>query len=323
MDILVSVIIPVYNAERYIGRCLESVNAQTLREIEIICVDDASTDATLSILEEWRRKDQRIRVVHNSENMLESISRNIGLDAATGKYVSFIDADDWIDGDYLETMLSTARQTGFPVVVNANYMLDYENGIKKSAPIGSFGFIKEDVNRYPSFERQNRFPPVVWARLYDRNWLVVNNIRFPQTRWGGGDITFCGLCTMLQKEGYIIKGPWYHYFQHSTSLMRNKEYNFWNVTGFKFLYDEFKARGISKDGLRLFFAGPMVIDSEQKFNTLRDFFSEIKDDVLNRRDLYAPLDVYSLETICSCASYAEFMERFNPNLAASFIRKIR
>ena len=319
---MISVIIPVYNTERYIDRCLESVTSQSVSDIEVICVDDASTDGTPALLEAWKERDPRVRVIRNAENMLESVSRNVGLEAARGDYVYFIDSDDWIDQGYLEAMLEHAGKSGLPVVIDANYLHEYENGAKSTFP-GDFGFIKDGETSYIPREIHNHFPPVVWSRLYRKDWLDANDIRFPDTRLGGGDVTFTGLTTLLLDEGYVFRGPWYHYFQRPTSLMRNKEYNYWNILGFRFLYDELNARGVSMDGLRMFFAGPIMVDSEQKFDILHSFFPKIQDAVLSRRELYTPLDLFTLETICSCESYSDFRLKYSPNLAATFIRKIR
>ncbi len=319
---MISVIIPVYNTERYIDRCLESVTSQSVSDIEVICVDDASTDGTPALLEAWKERDPRVRVIRNAENMLESVSRNVGLEAARGDYVYFIDSDDWIDQGYLEAMLEHAGKSGLPVVIDANYLHEYENGAKSTFP-GDFGFIKDGETSYIPREIHNHFPPVVWSRLYRKDWLDANDIRFPDTRLGGGDVTFTGLTTLLLDEGYVFRGPWYHYFQRPTSLMRNKEYNYWNILGFRFLYDELNARGVSMDGLRMFFAGPIMVDSEQKFDILHSFFPKIQDAVLSRRELYTPLDLFTLETICSCESYSDFRQKYSPNLAATFIRKIR
>lgn len=319
---MISVIIPVYNTERYIDRCLESVTSQSVSDIEVICVDDASTDGTPALLEAWKERDPRVRVIRNAENMLESVSRNVGLEAARGDYVYFIDSDDWIDQGYLEAMLEHAGKSGLPVVIDANYLHEYENGAKSTFP-GDFGFIKDGETSYIPREIHNHFPPVVWSRLYRKDWLDANDIRFPDTRLGGGDVTFTGLTTLLLDEGYVFRGPWYHYFQRPTSLMRNKEYNYWNILGFRFLYDELNARGVSMDGLRMFFAGPIMVDSEQKFDILHSFFPKIQDAVLSRRELYTPLDLFTLETICSCESYSDFRQKYSPNLAATLIRKIR
>lgn len=99
MQPIVSIIIPVYNAEKYLCDCLDSIVNQTLQDIEIICVDDKSTDNSLSVLEKWAEKDSRIRIIAQRENTRQGGARNVGMDCARGKYLWFIDADDYIDID--------------------------------------------------------------------------------------------------------------------------------------------------------------------------------------------------------------------------------
>ena len=100
---LISVIIPVYNVEEYLDRCLESATLQTYKNIEIILIDDGSTDNSGKMCDEWAQKDKRIKVVHQ-ENKGVSASRNRGICEAKGKLISFIDSDDEAYSDYLETM---------------------------------------------------------------------------------------------------------------------------------------------------------------------------------------------------------------------------
>ena len=318
----ITVILPVYNTGKYLDRCLDSLLGQSFRDFTLLCIDDGSSDGSGSTLDARAAVDDRIRVVHLPENHGVPYARNLALDLAESEYIYFMDSDDWIDQGYLEAMLEHAGKSGLPVVIDANYLHEYENGAKSTFP-GDFGFIKDGETSYIPREIHNHFPPVVWSRLYRKDWLDANDIRFPDTRLGGGDVTFTGLTTLLLDEGYVFRGPWYHYFQRPTSLMRNKEYNYWNILGFRFLYDELNARGVSMDGLRMFFAGPIMVDSEQKFDILHSFFPKIQDAVLSRRELYTPLDLFTLETICSCESYSDFRQKYSPNLAATFIRKIR
>ena len=108
-DILVSIIVPVYNAENYLPKCLDSLIAQTLSAIEIICVNDGSVDNSLKILEEYSKKDSRIVVV-NQQNKGVSSARNVGLELAKGEFVGFVDSDDWIDCDYYEKLYNYAKE---------------------------------------------------------------------------------------------------------------------------------------------------------------------------------------------------------------------
>ena len=114
MEPKVSVIIPVYNVEPFLARCLDSVVGQTLRDIEIICVDDGSPDRSIDILNRYAAEDARIRVI-SQENRGLGGARNRGFDAATGEFVLYVDSDDWIDPAYCERLYEAARETGADV----------------------------------------------------------------------------------------------------------------------------------------------------------------------------------------------------------------
>ena len=103
----VSVIVPVYNTERYLAKCLDSIIAQTMRDIEIICVDDGSTDSSLEILTAYAGKDARIRVIHKENGGLVS-ARKAGIKAARGTYIGYVDSDDWIEPRMYERLYECA-----------------------------------------------------------------------------------------------------------------------------------------------------------------------------------------------------------------------
>lgn len=107
--IKVSIIVPVYNVEEYLKECLESIINQTLKEIEIICINDGSTDNSLNILENYAQKDSRITII-NKKNEGQSIARDIGVEKATGEYLGFVDSDDWIDLNYFEEMYNSVKK---------------------------------------------------------------------------------------------------------------------------------------------------------------------------------------------------------------------
>ena len=106
---LVSVIIPAYNIEDYIGRCLDSVLSQTYKNLEILVVDDGSSDCTGEILDDYEKKDQRIRVIHK-ENGGVSSARNIGIEAATGDYIGFVDGDDLMEPEMYKTLVNLLKE---------------------------------------------------------------------------------------------------------------------------------------------------------------------------------------------------------------------
>lgn len=122
-DIDVSVIVSVYNGEKYLKKCLNSLQEQTLENIEIICINDGSTDNSLKILNDYANNDNRIKVI-SKENAGAGSARNIGLDNVNGKYVSFVDADDWVDLDMLEKLYNISESKGTDIVIFK--MLDYD-----------------------------------------------------------------------------------------------------------------------------------------------------------------------------------------------------
>ena len=124
----VSVIVPVYNVEKYLGECLDSVLRQTLKDIEIVCVDDGSTDSSAKILADYAAKDSRIKVVTQANAGL-SAARNAGMDAASGEYVCFIDSDDWIVDDAMERCVAACDRDGLDqFVFGCSVMADENDG---------------------------------------------------------------------------------------------------------------------------------------------------------------------------------------------------
>lgn len=107
--IKVSIIVPIYNVEKYLPKCLESIINQTLKDVEIICINDGSTDNSLSILKEYANRDSRIQII-NTQNKGIAAARNFGINVATGEFLGFIDSDDWIDLDFFEKLYLTAKK---------------------------------------------------------------------------------------------------------------------------------------------------------------------------------------------------------------------
>lgn len=317
-DPLVSVIIPVHNTEPYLNRTLASLTSQTLRELEVICVDDGSTDGSPAILQDWARQDSRIRIITFQRNQGVSAARNAGFDSSWGGHIYFLDSDDWIDADYLEAMYAKARETGQDVVVNANYVNEFEDKAK-NAPSGDFGFIHGE-GFYPTGQVQTFFPPVIWARLYKREYLSRIGIRFPQVKGGAEDIYFSGLAELMQRQSYVFRGPFHHYWQREGSLMHQKTNGYYYLQSFKLLYDELMRRNIPTEDIRLFYAGPMILDTQEKFDFVRSFMLEIEEQVRRHPHLYVAHDLFLLDAVTSCSDYTEFLSKYNPNIALAFIR---
>ena len=179
---LVSVIIPVYNVEKYLRQCLDSVINQTLKDIEIICVDDGSTDNSLKILQEYKEKDNRITIL-TQQNQYAGVARNNGLKIATGKYLSFLDSDDFFELNMLEEMYNRAENDQSDVVV-CEYTV-YDNQTKR---------LRWDVEIEPRFDKFSVFSfkdmpdllcgvcnPNAWTKLFKRDLFINNNLQFDNT----------------------------------------------------------------------------------------------------------------------------------------------
>jgi glycosyltransferase involved in cell wall biosynthesis len=132
---LVSVIVPVYNVEPYLAAALDSICAQTYRNLEILLIDDCSTDASPEICADYAQRDSRIRVLRNAVNCGQAVARNVGLDAAQGEYVAFVDSDDLISPDYIEVLLRGVMPSGKSVAVVGFGTLGVETAANNSRGI--------------------------------------------------------------------------------------------------------------------------------------------------------------------------------------------
>lgn len=139
--IKVSVLVAVYNAEEFLSECLDSLLAQTMREIEVICVDDASTDNSLKILREYADKDDRIKVIHLSQNSGQAHARNVALKEASGEYVCFLDSDDWFAPDSLKQCCDVFEKNPDTDSVLFRLMMYYDENNNNEYPMEKFDVI--------------------------------------------------------------------------------------------------------------------------------------------------------------------------------------
>ncbi len=183
-EVKVSVIVPVYNVRNYLPKCLDSIIGQTLKEIEIICVNDGSTDGSDKVLEEYAKKDSRIRIV-NRENGGLSAARNTGMPYATGKYIGFVDSDDYIDHAMYELMYYNAEHFNSQMVICANHKLDDTTGIVfDDDPYYTLGYFPKELNNrafnhYDTKSFFQDFCVMAWNKLYLRSFLEEKHARFP------------------------------------------------------------------------------------------------------------------------------------------------
>ena len=173
---IISVIVPVYNVEKYLSQCLDSILAQTFKDFECICVNDGSTDGSLDILQEYAKKDDRIKIIIQ-ENKGLSAARNVGIREAIGQYISFVDSDDWVDKNYLQILYRTIENTNSEVVV-CNYEKYYEKEDKFSSNIFPQGS-KISCNDNLSLKISKGYTqPTVWTKIIKMKLLKEKMIVF-------------------------------------------------------------------------------------------------------------------------------------------------
>ena len=215
----VSVIIPVYNTEQYLARCLDSLLNQTLKDIEIICVDDGSTDKSPKILDEYAFQDNRILVIHK-ENSGAGDSRNRGLDVAHGKYVCFVDSDDWIDSDFLEKLFFRASADNLDWV-KGNVFLEYSKFRRLSN-------LHKEIHKQLALGKNMAccLSRDWWSILYKKEIIEKYNLKF--TNYHLAEDTLFLISYLCYAEKFaLVDETYYHYFQRSNSLVHTYRPDDW------------------------------------------------------------------------------------------------
>ena len=316
----ISVIIPVYNSERFLERSIDSAFSQTLSDLEIVCVDDSSTDGSADILARKSKEDSRLRVITLQENLGAGMARNRGLEASRGDYVFFLDSDDWMDPDYLESMYSHALATGQDVVVNANYIEEFEDP-KNNKKSGRFQFVKEGDGFYPPYQVQRKFMCSLWTRLYRRGFLNDNNIRFLPGKGGGEDVYFVGLAEMLQERSYIFCGPYYHYYNTEGSLSRSPNIWFQCFKYYKALFKELQDRSKPLDTIQVFLMRLANLDTQSKYNEVREFLLNVSDLIHANLRKYDFSDLVFVDSVLECHDLEDFKAKYKSNYIVSFVKR--
>lgn len=214
----VSIILPVYNVANYLPKCLDSLLNQTLEDIEIICVDDSSSDNSLQVLQNYAAKDKRIKVL-NQPNSGPGVARNQGIKEAKGEYIGFVDPDDWVDENMFEKMYSAAKANDADLVECGLLSHSEKTGaskmkIKLPSVIPQRVFNWRDNPQYIF----DIFSPA-WNKLCRSSLLHENNILFSPGRYAEDHI-FTVSVRLLARKAYFINEPLYHYLLRKKSLTR-------------------------------------------------------------------------------------------------------
>lgn len=215
--IKVSVIMPVYKVEEYVGKAIESIQAQTLKEWEFLIVDDGTPDRSGEICDEYAAKDDRIHVIHK-ENGGAPSARNMAIEMAKGEYFYFLDSDDWAEPKMLEDMYNLAKRDNAQLVVagfyidtyigNGNYMTD-DYVVADAVYPNKDEFRK---NAYKLFDKNLLYTP--WNKLYEAKYIMENNLRFPTTFWD--DFPFNVSIVRNVERVTVTSKQYYHFLRART-----------------------------------------------------------------------------------------------------------
>lgn len=210
-DNMFSVIVPVYNVEKYLDKCLASILGQTFKDYECIIVDDGSPDNSNTIIDNYVKKDQRFKVIHQ-KNMGLSAARNVGLDIAKGDYITFIDSDDYIANDYLEKFASKITSTDADIVI-CGFIEVYAEYIKE---VSSKSENTDEIKKNILADVLHAYP---WNKCYKKD--LFQNIRFPVNKIFEDLLTIPEVCLNAHKIVCIHEKLYYYNRQNLNSITSN------------------------------------------------------------------------------------------------------
>lgn len=224
MNQKISVIVPIYNVEKYLNRCIKSIVNQTYHDLEIILVNDGSTDHCGEICDAWKEKDERIKVVHKSNGGL-SDARNMGMEVSTGNYIGFVDSDDWIDVSMYEQLMKIMIQNKCDIVSCGFRRVEKEELKNESKEVQFVQYNSESA--LEAMITENGMYQVVWNKLYKRS--MVEDILFEKGKYNEDEFWSYQVIGRAKKV-IAIKNIYYNYFQRENSII-NETYSLKRLDG--------------------------------------------------------------------------------------------
>lgn len=212
----ISIILPIYNAEKYISKCIESLISQTFKDIEVICINDGSKDSSLSILEEYAQKDDRIKVI-SQPNSGPATSRNNGLKNSSGEYIMFCDSDDWYELNMCELMYKTITGNNVDVVCCNASVIDEEENLERIEDISYY------TNKYIGKKNIDNnlisnTNVMLWNKIFKRSIINKYNICFPD-KYEADDDCFYMQYMSVSDNIYFLEDKLYNYLRRASSIM--------------------------------------------------------------------------------------------------------
>lgn len=310
----ISVILPIYNTKEELKKCLSSICNQTYNNLEIICIDDGSTDGSENVLDEFAGKDSRIIAIHQV-NGGESNARNVGLRKATGEYIAFCDCDDWIDSNMYQVLIEAMEKDNLDMVASGWYKEVNEKGtwkteeIKNKLSVSSDIFSRDELLKYIYMRDSYRGFAYMWNKLYKRELLYNVNgalILFDENLKLGGDVVYLAEAALNVKKAKYINRAFYHYNQrensgcHTEDLERFRDW----LKAYEYILNRFQEEKISKE----------ILDYVKRFMVYHSSNAvEIAYAQNNRNALeifQSFMRQYETEYICLNQQYPERIDRY-------------
>lgn len=211
---LISVIVPIYNVEAYLDRCVRSIVEQTYENLEIILVDDGSPDNCPAMCDAWAERDSRIRVIHKDNGGL-SDARNAGMEIANGEFIAFVDSDDWIEPGFLTELHEAMVQTGADIAECGTAFVDESGNVLRRRGV----VLQSEIDKMDALRRlilEDGIYQTVWNKLYRRE--VIEGILFEKGKHHEDDFWIYQIFDRIEKLTVIDK-PLYNYLQRSGSII--------------------------------------------------------------------------------------------------------
>ncbi len=297
----VSIIIPIYNIVGYLHRCLDSVLSQTLEDIEVLLIDDGSTDGSEKICDEYAERDSRVKVFH-LENGGVSRARNMGISAATGDYIGFVDADDWIEADMFSSLVSAADTNNTDIVI-----CDCYTACGDSLELDSFSEIEQGVLVKSQIKPEYliQFAGVAWRCIYKRSIIQKYSVSFPLDMKISEDRVFNVYAFGFAESVYYLKKPLYYRFVREGSAV-NKYYE-------DFLSMVLFARGATIDAVKI------AWDGEQKYldtferHTVALCYTALNNEFYKTANKAFKEKIAEIKRICNCEELISALDVTNTN----------
>jgi glycosyltransferase involved in cell wall biosynthesis len=253
----VSIIVPVYNVEKYLLRCVQSLMNQTLKGIEIILVDDGSPDSSPKICDDFAIQDSRIKVIHKCNEGL-GFARNSGLEIATGEFVAFVDSDDYVDLKMYEILYDKAKKNNSDTIFCGFNSVDTNNNINPVSEVASLtifnsqkdvqDFLLDMIGTEPNYAIDRKYQMSVWHAIYSRKILEKNEIRFcSEKKFISEDIIFHIDYLKKINKIVVIPEPMYYYCDNVNSASLSTSFRKDRFERYVILYKEICSRLLIPD----------------------------------------------------------------------------